>query len=74
VLRDSECLKKLKVSVSDSLVDTHELTADKLESEGDTFLQVSIKEEEKLKIHEIQTLSCKINDLIHELKKMTDED
>jgi len=65
-------LRKFEVSVNDSLESVCELIASKLKSDKNTLLQTLIKDEVK-KVQEIQTLFYEIENLIHEIKKMTCE-
>ena len=59
---NSELLKKSEVSVNDFTENVHELTADKLESDENSTLQMFNKEDKnEAEIHEMQIISYEIN-------------
>ena len=66
-----ELLKKPKVSVDDLTEDVHELAADKLRSDENSTLQMFNEEDEdEAEVHEMQIISCEINEQTHKSEEV----
>ena len=67
-------LKKPEIFVNDLTEDVHELTADKLESDENSTLQMfNKKNKNEAEVCEMQIISCEINEQIHESEEVVCE-